>query len=618
VKFLLVYLDTDPTPPPDPPLTVTTTFLPNGQVGVAYSATLTATGGTAPYTWETIEPLPDGLSIVGSAITGTPTTEGNFTPRVRVTDSAAASADSGTLPVTIVAAGTVLTITTNTIPNGQVNQVYSAQLAAVGGTAPYTWSVQSGSLPTGLSLNASTGAITGTPTTAGTSNLIFRVTDAVAATDDSGVYSLVIADVAPVLITASSPLNSGAVNEAYTRAIGVTGGTGSYTLTVADGALPNGLSISGMNITGTPTTEQTASFTLRAEDTNGAFHEKSFVLVIEAEGTLEGPHDAFEEWSADASCIISEGLRSQAELNALVTSAPSTYFTYDPGSDTYPDKQDGCKLVRVNTGDGKASVPGNQQLKMDTPISLWSNEDRAIIIWDFWYGPEFRQNFGGVGNYKTFQVGLHGIDWWTLMDNFRTVVFNDTDESLVSSLSNEHRHGQPTPEGDIATSGDQVGPQGAGTYGSGTKENPEYYEFPGAEHGYRLKHSVWTRRWIELRMGVDASEFTEWNAEYGVTVSPNANDPNGGRWNMVSLWAWDEVRGLQRILYRVPMNWAADPTKPSRTPFMARFRFEFNSSKEGFIGPFIGYGRNVVVLKNYMLPDVDPEDDTFIFRRPVR
>jgi hypothetical protein len=204
------------------------------------------------------------------------------------------------------------------------------------------------------------------------------------------------------------------------------------------------------------------------------------------------------------------------------------------------------------------------------------------------------------------------------MDNLRTVVNNDTDESLVSALSNECRSGQPDPEGHLAINGDQVYPQGAGTYGpGGTKENPVYYEYPGANNGYRLKHSVWSRRWVELRMGLPHTAFTEWNSEYGVTLTANSNDPNGGRWNMISLWAWDEVRGLQRVLYRVPMNWAADPTKLNRTPFMNFFRFEFNSSKSGFIGPFIGYGRNVVILKNYMLPDTDPEDDTFIFRQQV-
>ena len=57
--------------------------------------------------------------------------------------------------------------TTSPLPNGKVGNVYSQTLSATGGTSPYTWSIISGSLPAGLSLGTSTGAITGTPTTAG-------------------------------------------------------------------------------------------------------------------------------------------------------------------------------------------------------------------------------------------------------------------------------------------------------------------------------------------------------------------------------------------------------------------------------------------------------------------
>ena len=71
-----------------------------------------------------------------------------------------------------------LVISTSSLPNGQVGTLYSATLAASGGTAPYAWSLTSGNLPSGLSLNASTGAMTGTPTaTANAAPLTFKVTD---------------------------------------------------------------------------------------------------------------------------------------------------------------------------------------------------------------------------------------------------------------------------------------------------------------------------------------------------------------------------------------------------------------------------------------------------------
>jgi len=69
------------------------------------------------------------------------------------------------------------------LPSGTVGTTYSQTLAATGGTPPYTWSISGGSLPAGLSLNTSTGQISGTPTTAGTSNFTVRVTDSASGSD---------------------------------------------------------------------------------------------------------------------------------------------------------------------------------------------------------------------------------------------------------------------------------------------------------------------------------------------------------------------------------------------------------------------------------------------------
>lgn len=162
-------------------LTITTSSLPSGQVGLAYAATLSATGGTTPYTWSLASGmLPSGLSLNGSTgtISGTPTAvASNIALTFKVTDSSSpAVTQSANLAITITP-GT-LTITTTVLPNGQVGLAYAATLMATGGTSPYTWLLTSGTLTAGLSLNASTGAITGTPTaTASSTPLTFKVTD---------------------------------------------------------------------------------------------------------------------------------------------------------------------------------------------------------------------------------------------------------------------------------------------------------------------------------------------------------------------------------------------------------------------------------------------------------
>lgn len=163
--------------PPSNPLSVSTTSLSQGQITVAYSATLSATGGTAPYSW-TVKSgsLPAGLSLsTAGAISGTPTAAGASTFVAQVTDSKSASAASGNLSIAI--SGGMLTITTTTAPTGTVGTAYNFQLAATGGVPPYTWAVASGSsLPAGLSLS-SAGVVSGTPTAAGTFSPSVAVTD---------------------------------------------------------------------------------------------------------------------------------------------------------------------------------------------------------------------------------------------------------------------------------------------------------------------------------------------------------------------------------------------------------------------------------------------------------
>jgi Putative Ig domain len=162
-------------------LVITTTSLPNGQVGVAYAATLAATGGTLPYSWSlTSGTLPSGLSLYASTgtISGTPATPVTATPlSFKVTDSSR-PAQNKSVSLTLTIAPVTLAITTSSLPNGQVGTAYSATLTATGGTTPYTWSLTSGILPAGLSLNGATGAITGTPTAvANATALTFTLTD---------------------------------------------------------------------------------------------------------------------------------------------------------------------------------------------------------------------------------------------------------------------------------------------------------------------------------------------------------------------------------------------------------------------------------------------------------
>jgi Putative Ig domain len=158
------------------------TSLPIATVGIPYTGTISTIGATGPFSWTIISgSLPAGLTLANSntasvQIAGTPKTVGTSTVTIQATNgSGTPISQSFTITVNPPPA---LTITTpSTIAPGTVNTFYTYPLQAANGTRPYTWSIVSGSLPPGLSLNDGTGVISGTPTTVATTTFYVQVTD---------------------------------------------------------------------------------------------------------------------------------------------------------------------------------------------------------------------------------------------------------------------------------------------------------------------------------------------------------------------------------------------------------------------------------------------------------
>jgi uncharacterized protein (TIGR03437 family) len=192
------------------PLAVATTSpLPSGYVGGAYSQTLSATGGVSPYTWSvTSGSLPGGLTLSsGGTISGTPTAAGSFSFTVQVKDSAAATATM-TFALTITATAPPLIATSSPLPVASVGVAYSQTLTATGGSTPYTWSVTSGALPGGLTLSAG-GTISGTPTTAGTYSFTVQVRDSASATATKAFTLAVVAAGSSIITTVAGTGSTG-------------------------------------------------------------------------------------------------------------------------------------------------------------------------------------------------------------------------------------------------------------------------------------------------------------------------------------------------------------------------------------------------------------------------
>lgn len=256
------------TPATSSVLAIVTSDLPDAIVGVAYGRTLAAFGGDPDFSWLLDSgSLPPGLSLNQSgSITGTPSTAGTFNFVVKVTD---VKSNLATKALTlIVKPAAPLTIVTTQLPRASVGSTYSQNLGASGGQTPYTWLLQSGNLPDGLTLNQ-TGVISGTPERAGTTSFVLKLTDAANA---SATTTLTITVNPPVLVFSidSLSLPDGLVGQEYSQTLKASGGTGPYRWDLKSGRLPDGLRLSeaGM-ISGTPTTPGEADFEIRATDQSG-------------------------------------------------------------------------------------------------------------------------------------------------------------------------------------------------------------------------------------------------------------------------------------------------------------------------------------------------------------
>ncbi|TXI03187.1 MAG: hemagglutinin [Rhizobium sp.] len=362
-----------------PAIAITPAALPAATAATAYSQTITASGGAAPYTYTvTAGALPAGLTLSsGGVLSGTPTASGTFNITVTATDSstgtgapfssahayslainvqppiagstaatvaANSSANSIALAITggapasvaianaashgtASASGTTITYTpmagysgtdsftyiatnasgtsapatvslTVTAPvlvfspasgalaAGMMNTGYSQTVTASGGTGPYSYS-ESGTLPAGLALNRSTGAITGTPSASGTYHFEISAIDANNATT-SAAYTLAISP--PPTTFAFTPaggaLSEAMAGEAYSQQVSATGGTGTKIYSLASGSLPNGLvlNISTGQLTGplSAGSEGDYSFAIQVRDGNGATGAASYTLKVKA------------------------------------------------------------------------------------------------------------------------------------------------------------------------------------------------------------------------------------------------------------------------------------------------------------------------------------------------
>ena len=291
VRVTLTYNGTGEQPP-QTALSIITTRVSTGTVSISYNFTFTASG-TGSLTWSVIGgSLPPGLKLTsGGTLTGTPTQAGDFSFRVQVRSSSGqTAAEKFMLTIRLNTSVTRPVITTTSLTGGTVSVSYSEQLTATGST-PITWRIVGGALPAGLSLTNS-GAITGTPTTAGT--FTFTVIAENSAGSDRKELSITIrtdsgnTGIKPDII-ATYTLKNATVGVWYSVSL-YAEGTRAISWRITEGSLPAGLTLntSDGTITGTPRGTGQYTFTVEALNSWGTDIAIFVINVYTASGNGGG------------------------------------------------------------------------------------------------------------------------------------------------------------------------------------------------------------------------------------------------------------------------------------------------------------------------------------------
>ncbi|MBQ7154530.1 MAG: putative Ig domain-containing protein [Synergistaceae bacterium] len=384
---------------PDPEISGTFT---DGQEGEAYSGHVSASGGTAPYTWsvsqidgldEEMQLSASGLSLAASDsevyasagttgqyafLTGTPKYSswggGYYTFVLKVAD---ANGNTNAKTFTVHIAGTEaetpaeapadpiltesITITKTSLADGTEGASYNELLTA--NTSSVTWSVSEGELPDGLTLNSSTGVISGIPAKSGTYTFTVQASNGTSTgtkqytlTIKSSSTSLVQVGKNAVITTDS--LSDGAVGEEYSASIRVSADLALFATwewEISEGSLPPGLTLGSYTgrfsalsrnlgaITGTPTTSGTYTFTVTVSSSN-ATASKEFTLVIAEESSTPETPDSIQAPDTTGNITITKSSLASGKVGVSYYDTLTASFSAVTWSIISGDLPDGLAL----------------------------------------------------------------------------------------------------------------------------------------------------------------------------------------------------------------------------------------------------------------------------------
>lgn len=248
---------------------------------------LSLTGGAATSVAIATAPAHGTATATGTTILYTPDAgySGADSFTYTATNATGTSAPS-TVSVTVKPPMLVLSPAGGALANGVPGVSYSQNISASAGTAPYNYAVSSGALPGDLSLDASSGTISGRPSADGDFGFTVTATDANGATGQAS-YQIAVASARFVFTPSAGGLPDAMVGEAYSQRVSATGGTGALVYSLKSGALPNGmvLNISTGELTGPLAADAVPDsyhFTIAVTDSRGASGSAAYTLKLNA------------------------------------------------------------------------------------------------------------------------------------------------------------------------------------------------------------------------------------------------------------------------------------------------------------------------------------------------
>jgi MYXO-CTERM domain-containing protein len=230
---------------------------------VAYTHTFVASGFPVTFTWSVSSgTLPGGLALNASSgvMSGTPAAAGAFSFTVQCSNGVGTPATQN-VNMNVTAAPT---ITSAAPPSGLVGVAYTHTFTATGSPATFTWSVSAGTLPAGLTLNATSGVLSGTPTALGASSFTVQCSNGVNP-DATQAVNLSIGQAPSITSGAPAPALMGV---AYSHTFTASGFPATFTWSVSVGTLPAGLALNASSgvLSGTPTVSGATSFTVSCDN----------------------------------------------------------------------------------------------------------------------------------------------------------------------------------------------------------------------------------------------------------------------------------------------------------------------------------------------------------------